>query len=150
VAETVIIGDGALIAKLADLRVKAAFDQLVVQARRALWIALPIALIVALVVPWRDMQHHTHWGKVRWIPFVSPPFASFDMLGNILLYVPFGYGFVRAQPLARRRVLVFAALLSVLTEWTQVWSHLRFPSLTDVSCNLLGAWCGMIAARNRK
>ena len=49
------------------------------------------AVIVAATVPWTDLVGHTHWGKVQWIPFVSPPVKLLDVVGNILLYAPFGY-----------------------------------------------------------
>jgi glycopeptide antibiotics resistance protein len=110
----------------------------------ALWVGW-IALTVAVVVPWGDFQGHTHWRKVAWIPFVSPPVRMTDVVGNVLLYVPFGYGYRR---LFRNRSTIWpgmllAATLSLATEATQLYSHWRFPSATDVSANLLGALCGL-------
>jgi VanZ family protein len=32
--------------------------------------------------------------------------------------------------------------LSLVTEATQVYSHSRVPSMTDVVCNAAGAWVG--------
>jgi hypothetical protein len=46
---------------------------------------------VAVDWPWGDLQNHTHWAKVGWIPFVSPPVRSFDVLQNLLLFAPFGF-----------------------------------------------------------
>jgi glycopeptide antibiotics resistance protein len=105
------------------------------------------ALFICLcVVPWPDLQDHSHWFKVQWIPFVSPPIKWQDLAANVALYWPFGYLFVRqARRLSWRWAAVCALLLSVATEWTQLYSHSRFPSSTDVTCNVMGAavgaWC---------
>jgi VanZ family protein len=79
---------------------------------------------------------------------VSPPVRVVDILLNFLLYVPLGYWSSRdsTEPFAAGRVVGYAALLSVLTEATQLFSHVRFPSVADVLCNLAGAWCGAILA----
>jgi glycopeptide antibiotics resistance protein len=105
-------------------------------------------LIGVCVVPWMDLQNHTHWSKVQWIPFVTPPVKVVDIVVNVVLYLPFGYWFVRWA--GRRRSLlavVSAASLSLATEWTQLYSHSRFPSLTDVTCNVIGAIVGVWIAQ---
>ena len=101
-------------------------------------------LIAAATLPWTSFVGHTHWQKVQWIPFISPPVRPFDILGNILLYVPFGYGFVRSSSRQVRagRAVVIAGTLSLAIEWSQLYSHARFPSLQDVVCNTVGAWLG--------
>ena len=65
--------------------------------QRAAAIAFGIwsAVILAVTVPWTDFVGHTHWGKVQWIPFVSPPVKPLDIAGNVLLYLPFGYCWTR-------------------------------------------------------
>ncbi len=106
--------------------------------------------ILLLVVPWGGFLDHTHWGKVGWIPFVSRPVKLTDIIGNVLLYVPFGIGVRRV--LGSRAVwggLLLAAILSVGTEATQLYSHRRFPSATDVASNLLGTLGGLYLARAR-
>jgi len=45
-------------------------------------------------------------------------------------------------------MMAFAFVLSVTSEFTQVYSHWRFPSATDVSCNMIGAWFGVLCARH--
>jgi glycopeptide antibiotics resistance protein len=103
------------------------------------------------VIPWTDFQDHTHWSRVQWCPFVSPPIRVIDVLVNALLYVPFGYCFIAAANYRDRlwRAVAFAAVVSLGTEWSQLYSHSRFPSLTDVTCNVLGAWFGAWWARHR-
>jgi glycopeptide antibiotics resistance protein len=103
-----------------------------------------ILLICLAVVPWTDLQNHSHWARVQWIPFVTPPIKLADIIVNIVLYVPFGYWFVRWR--GRRRAglaVASAAALSLVTEWTQLYSHSRFPSLTDVTCNVIGTLLGV-------
>lgn len=115
---------------------------------RWLWPAAAAALIVAVDVPWGDVQTHTHWGKVGWIPFVSGPVGSFDILQNLLLGIPLGAAaalFVRpAVPWAGALALAAAAA----GEWTQLYSHTRFPSATDIACNMLGAMAAAAAVRS--
>jgi glycopeptide antibiotics resistance protein len=108
-----------------------------------------IALIVAIVVPWGDFQGHTHWRKVAWIPFVSPPVRITDVVGNVLLYMPFGYGYRRVFRSSSTiwPAMLLAATLSGTTEATQLYSHWRFPSATDVTTNLLGTLCGLYVAQ---
>lgn len=90
---------------------------------------------------------HSHWARVVWIPFLSPPYRAFDIVANTLLYVPLGSSLTVGLGRGGRRgwaVVGLAGLLSVGTEWTQLYSHGRWPSLTDVSCNVLGAWVGWL------
>jgi glycopeptide antibiotics resistance protein len=107
-------------------------------------------VILLCVIP-SDLQNHTHWAKVCWIPFVTPPVKMSDILANMLLYVPWGFCFARPSvPPGRSRVVIAcAAALSVVTEATQLFSHTRFPSATDVTCNVAGAWLGAMMARAR-
>ena len=110
------------------------------------------ALILLVVLPWAGFQDHAHWQRVGWIPFVSPPLKVTDVLVNILLYVPWGYFYVRRTPEPRGRpwlVVLFAAMLSIATEVAQLYSHGRFPSMTDATCNVLGACVGGWHARRR-
>jgi glycopeptide antibiotics resistance protein len=127
----------------ADARARYAFTD--IRRRTATLAALLvwILFIVAIVVPWSNLQDHTHWGKVAWIPFVSPPIKLTDIIDNALLYVPLGYWYRRLfrGPVALCLGVALAAMLSVSTEASQLFSHWRFPSATDVTMNLLGA-CG--------
>ena len=107
------------------------------------------AVILAIVVPWNGFLDHTHWGKVGWIPFISPPIKIRDIVANVLLYLPFGYLGRRSigGRLGTSSVVVLAALLSFGSEATQLYSHWRFPSATDFTCNVLGAVSGTYFAR---
>lgn len=85
---------------------------------------------------------------MQWIPFVTPPVKVFDIVVNVALYAPFGYWFVRWAGKKRSLLAVVAgASLSLVTEWTQLYSHSRFPSFTDVTCNVIGAIVGVWIAQ---
>jgi glycopeptide antibiotics resistance protein len=102
------------------------------------------AIILATTVPWTDLVGHTHWGKVQWIPFVTPPVKLLDVVVNLLLYCPFGYELIRATPPRVRgwHAAAIAGSLSLAVEWSQLYSHSRFPSTQDLLCNVSGAWVG--------
>jgi glycopeptide antibiotics resistance protein len=109
-----------------------------------------IAVIVIGVVPWFSATGHAHWPRIGWVPFSSPPIRVRDIVVNAALYVPFGVFWRRPghRPVWRHAAGVAAGAfcLSVVTELTQVYSHGRFPSMTDVTMNTVGAWAGGLFA----
>lgn len=116
---------------------------------RALLALLAAALIAAATFPW-DLQDHPHWYKVAWTPFASGVVRPHDLLLNAALYFPLGW-FAPGWSIPRR-MLAAAALalpLSAALETAQVWSHVRFPSATDVAMNLAGALVGAAWAARR-
>ena len=117
-------------------------------ARRLLVLWILVLLLVLL--PWWSVTDHAHWYKVGWIPFLSTPFRPVDIVANVLLFVPYGW-FAGRSLAGRRRAWTFglagAALLSIAAEYAQVYSHSRFPSATDVVCNLAGAVVGLWRAQ---
>ena len=103
------------------------------------------SVIILLVVPWGSVQDHAHWSRVAWLPFLSPPVRAGDIARNVLLYLPWGYLLARHTDqtgMSGWKVAAYALMLSLGTEATQVMSHGRFPSATDVTCNVAGAWIG--------
>ena len=87
---------------------------------------------------------------MRWIPFQDASFSLrffIDLIGNVMLYVPFGYLYVRSRPILSIEIILWAilsaSLLSVSTEIVQVFSHNRIPSMTDVCSNIIGASLGV-------
>lgn len=110
-----------------------------------LWLAIWVGLIVVVVVPWGTLDSSPHWERMAWIPFVSAPVELSDMAGNMFFYVP--YGFLGVLNIGKtqsaiRVVMGSAIALSLATEFTQVFSARRFPSMTDVACNVVGAFVG--------
>jgi hypothetical protein len=121
------------------------------RARGWIW----IAVIIVAVVPWYDFQSHSHWRRVGWVPFLSPPVRLRDILINTAMYVPFGLFFFthdRANRLRTFLIVVAALTLSMTTEASQSYSHSRFPSATDVVANTSGAalGCAIAAGRRRR
>ena len=102
-----------------------------------------IGVIAFLVVPWGRLQPYPNLEQIQWIPFVSPPIRLRDIVRNTLLYLPVGYWYVKqsGRP-SLWRTGACALALSVGTEITQLFSRSRFPSMTDVTCNTLGALAG--------
>jgi glycopeptide antibiotics resistance protein len=102
-------------------------------------LVLSSLLVLVADFPWGDLQNHSDWGRVGWIPFVSPPYRLRDIVLNAILCAPLG-GFAGRMfrwPLSSAFLL--ALVLSLTGEWTQIYSHTRFPSATDVACNVAGA-----------
>ena len=110
---------------------------------------LAIGAVLAADLPWGDFHAHTHWRTVGWIPFVTPPVRAADILENIVLFLPLGFfaGLrARSLPRALQKGVLLAFPASLLGEWSQLYSHSRFPSATDVSSNLIGAILGAALA----
>jgi VanZ family protein len=109
-----------------------------------------VALVLALTVPWTSLRSHAHWDRVAWIPFQSGIVKFADVGGNIVLYAPLGWWLAQvARPRHADRVVhaaLSALLLSTLCESSQVYSHGRFPSATDVAANTIGAVAGALLA----
>jgi glycopeptide antibiotics resistance protein len=112
-------------------------------------LALWVGLILLAVTPWYGVQDHGHWERVEWMPFQTSPLRLRDIIANTLFYIPFGFLCLRALNVRARsvmRVVAAACLLSLMTEFSQVYSHGRFPSSTDLVCNTLGGWLGAVWA----
>jgi glycopeptide antibiotics resistance protein len=128
-------------------------------SKRATWMPAGLARVLAVAFgvvafaadwPWGDLQNHTHWDRVAWIPFVSPPVRPFDILQNLLLFAPFGCFVGLGAGRSRWRGVLYAALLTLVIgfagEASQLYSHSRFPSATDLICNVVGAALAAAAA----
>ena len=121
------------------------------RARARLLLIVWLVLFVLLFLPWGDLQDHTHWFKVAWIPFVSRPVKPLDVIGNIVAFVPLGVLLTVALGRGSRwdwpLGLGSALLLAFGAEATQLYSHLRFPSATDLAANVAGAALGIWLVR---
>jgi glycopeptide antibiotics resistance protein len=107
-------------------------------------------VILATTLPWATFQSHSHWSRVVWVPFTTRPVRWLDLLANVLLYLPlgaFGARAVSGTPWRRAaKILSPALVLSATCELSQVWSHGRFPSTTDLAMNMVGASAGVLLA----
>lgn len=117
------------------------------------WLAIWSGLIVVVVVPWGTFEPHAHWERMAWIPFISPPVDLGDVIGNLFFYVPYGI-LVGLEAAETRGAILLAtgsaAVLSLATEFTQIFSASRFPSMTDVACNVIGACIGASWVMHRR
>ena len=114
---------------------------------RLLVLILTAALTLAAVVPWGDFTGHTHWDEVGWIPFVSWAVRRWDITLNVLLFTPLG---IVCAVIFRSGVLAAGTTafgVSLFGEWLQVYSHSRFPSATDLVCNVGGAVMAAVIVR---
>ena len=112
------------------------------------------AVLAATLLPWSNFVGHSHWGRVHWVPFYGHRLDWLDIAANVALFLPFGYfagGFLSALLPGKKQlwVLVGATLLSTLAEFLQIYSHGRYPSATDVGCNVLGAALGLMLSARR-
>jgi glycopeptide antibiotics resistance protein len=105
------------------------------------------AMLLATAYPWSDLQDHSHWARVGWVPFVSPPVRLLDVAANLLLGAPIGFATAWGLGRGPATAALIAAGTSVAAEWTQLYSHSRFPSATDVICNVGGAFALAVATR---
>jgi glycopeptide antibiotics resistance protein len=112
---------------------------------RTTLLGLWLALVVLFVVPWGRFQDHAHWQRVVWVPFGNPPLRIGDIVRNTVLYLPLGALLAGHRP--AWHITGYALAISTATELTQVFSHGRVPSATDVTTNVLGALAGLAARR---
>lgn len=118
---------------------------------RNLWLFWVLLILIVCSYPCGGFHAHAHWDKVGWIPFQNHSFhLLFDDMRNIVLYVPFGFFYVQSWSPSRTSVILKVALLSALLsigcEFFQIYCHLRSPSMTDVSTNVLGGVIGAVIA----
>jgi len=110
--------------------------------RRIAWagIVAGLALGLAADIPWQTWVGHSHWSNVGWIPFYSGPIRLTDICQNLFLFAPVGFAAALAFRNAPRLAAALVLVASLTGETTQVYAHGRFPSATDVTCNVAGAW----------
>jgi VanZ like protein len=101
-------------------------------------VLLGCVLILVVDFPWGTLQNHAHWARVTRLPF-SGPVKPFDIVGNIALGVPLGIGAGQRFRRAALAAAMIALPVALIGEATQVYAHYRFPSATDVACNVIGA-----------
>ena len=113
------------------------------------WVLL---VFVVCTFPW--WIESAQWGRVRWIPLLDAFRSSRllrDTVANCFLYMPLGFAYARVRAAPGIKSMYEAAivglLLSISCEFYQVFSPVRFPSMTDVVMNTTGAFLGASIAR---
>lgn len=86
---------------------------------------------------------------VTWVPFTDLYSARriVDAVANCMLYLPLGFCYMQIQVGTKRTTsIVEAGLLAILLagscELYQIFSPLRYPTMTDVVMNILGSLLG--------
>lgn len=99
-------------------------------------------ILLATTWPISDYQDHAHWAAVEWVPF-SEYQRAFDILANIVLFVPFGLALAwRGTRGDVGRAALVGLALSLAVELSQVYTHNRIATVTDLLTNTTGAWLG--------
>jgi glycopeptide antibiotics resistance protein len=130
--------------KAAIQRMRARRYQNPIESTR-LWI-----LLIALASgPWFGVVPRPQWSRVTWLPFHGRDDKPRDMAVNFLMFVPFGWSFVRTRPGARgvMAAMSAAAAVSVAVETPQLFFKLRDPSTTDVVMAVCGSAAGSLASQ---
>ena len=118
--------------------------------RGVLWFALAI-LSIAPLLPLSNFVGHPHWDLIRWIPFQDFSLSRNmlkDVIGNTLWFMMFGY-LLHYQLYESSislwtitAIILVAGGVSLSIEFFQIFCHSRTASMTDVTCNVLGAGLG--------
>lgn len=119
-----------------------------------LWLVI-LVLALAPMFPVSNFVGHPHWDRIHWIPFQGFSFSKNmlkDVITNTLWFMLFGYllhyqlNRSSHSPWTVATITVLAGGASLSAELFQVFCHSRFPSMTDVVCNVVGAGLGAYCA----
>ncbi len=127
-----------------------------VKAARILFGLTVVFIVYATTIPW-DLAGLPDFSTVQWIPLWDTNrnrIASIpDIVQNVVFFLPFGALLVAASPLAKKPIVIAAAVacvlgasLSMFVEFLQTMSPSRSSSATDVFTNGSGALLGAAAA----
>lgn len=123
--------------------------------------AWPLALVYVALVVYASLYPFADWrsqGIAPWAFAVSAPpwyLSRFDIISNILGYIPLGFLLCVAQMrslghghawAAALRAIVFVTLLSFMMETIQSYLPKRVPSSLDLVTNILGGGAGVLVA----
>ncbi|NGZ03363.1 MAG: hypothetical protein CV090_09965 [Nitrospira sp. WS238] len=130
------------------------FTEMKPEKNALLWIAI-LVLALAPMFPLSNFVGHPHWERVHWIPFQGFAWSKNmlkDIIANTLWFVMFGY-LLHYQLNWKSRlrwtvatIIATAGGISLSNELFQVFCHSRYPSMTDVVCNVVGAGLGSYGA----
>lgn len=115
-----------------------------------IWFVILI-LALAPMFPVSNFVGHPHWDRIHWIPFQNFSLTwnkLIDVIGNTLWFMVFGYLLhyqLNGNSHSRWTIATITAIaggVSLSAELFQVFCHSRYPSMTDVACNVMGAGLG--------
>jgi len=119
---------------------------------RLLWALFSLFVVYGTTFPFRF-----HWdsflsgvARINWRPLggVAGNISLSDILQNILLFIPFGFlgyfSLIHKRSRLKKIIVVgLGTLLSVSVEFLQIFSLTRWPSMSDIVFNTLGAALGL-------
>jgi VanZ family protein len=111
--------------------------------RRLLWLVLGLVVYGSLF-PFHYQAHVPGWAD--WVQLLRPEtrHSRSDLLGNVLLFVPYGLLLGAPMSLSRRLLaLLGGTALALGLQYLQFWFPDRYPSGTDALLNLLGIALGL-------
>jgi glycopeptide antibiotics resistance protein len=108
------------------------------------------AVMLAISLPWWKFDGTPHWENVYWIPFSGPvqfhPKVIFEIVGNLVLFVPVGYSFIRSVSSGIRQPLLWAAGVglasSLSVEGYELFCQYRAIETADLLLNTTGTVLG--------
>ena len=134
------------------------FKRATLSHRTPLWKSFLAGWILLIIVlcsfPW--LVEPPQWGRVKWVPLLdlvrSPHRLVRDTIANFVLYLPLGFSYSKVRwssGVTLIEAAVIGLCVSLSCELYQVFSPVRFPTMTDVLMNTMGALAGAsIAARH--
>lgn len=119
---------------------------------RLLWAFFSLFVVYGTAFPFRF-----HWdsfslgvARINWRPLggVAGNLSLSDILQNILLFIPFGFlGYFslihKRSRMKKTAVVALGTLLSLSVEFLQIFSATRWPAMSDIVFNTLGAALGL-------
>lgn len=118
------------------------------QRWRLMWLA-----VIALAVYGSLYPFHWRVSPLPWQTLLVVPdhISRSDILGNLLLFAPYGFcgllALRRPRPAALLAVLVSGLLLALALQLAQLWTVRRTAALYDAGWNGVGVLAGLVAAR---
>jgi len=121
---------------------------------KTVWrVLFPLCLTSVLLVislPWWKFDGTPHWENVYWIPFSGPvrfhPKVLVEIVGNLVLFVPVGYSFIRSVSSGIKRPLLWAAGMglasSLSVEVYELFCRYRAIETADLILNTAGTVLG--------
>jgi VanZ family protein len=111
--------------------------------RRLFWLALALVVYGSLF-PFHYQVHVPSWGDGWALLRPQARHSRSDLLGNVLLFVPYGLLLALPMSLSRRLLaLLGGAALALGLQYLQFWFPDRVPSGTDAVLNWVGIAIGL-------
>jgi glycopeptide antibiotics resistance protein len=123
-------------------------------AWRTLFLICLTGVLLVIGLPWSQFDGTPHWENVYWIPFSGPvrfhPKVIFEIVGNVMLFVPVGYSFIRSVSSGIERPLLWAAGVglasSLSVEAYELFCRYRAIETADLILNTAGTLLGALMA----